>query len=303
MSNVGSVTHLLPTVNEGFVSTLSSTITSGATTVPLTSVTNLVDASTFVGIVEPGATNQQVFTGRVDFTNSQITGVVWTRGTNVSHAGGAAVVDYVTGTAFNMLSRWAKVQHNDDGTHAAVTASSVVVATDVTVGGNNTVVGATTVAGTLTANGAIAGITPDKFTNPYSFSVYRNAAWTTPTGFGLVEFDTASFDTSNNVDIVTHKGRFTAPIDGNYRFEASVFETGTPDGAHRALTFYKNGVEIRRGNEFSTGGGLNTTVHGSSGLVQLDSGDYIEVYTYGNDRVGGTGEGVVWFSGELSTKV
>jgi hypothetical protein len=127
MSNVTAVTHLLPTANEGFITTLGSSISSGATVVPLTDITGLTNGSTFVGIIEPGATNQQVFTGIVDTGGAEITGVEWTRGANVPHTGGVSIVDYITGTAFNMLSRWASIEHNDDGTHSNVTADSLQV--------------------------------------------------------------------------------------------------------------------------------------------------------------------------------
>lgn len=137
MSDVSAVTHLLPTVNEGFVSTLDSTISSGATEVPLTDATNLTNGTTFVGIIEPGETKQQVFTGLVDTGGVQITNVKWTRGTDVSHSGGVTIVDYVTGTALNMITKHLATEHNDDGTHSNVTADSLVVFGTITVGGRD----------------------------------------------------------------------------------------------------------------------------------------------------------------------
>lgn len=152
-SNVSAVTHLLPTVNEGFISTLGSTISSGAGAVPLTDITGLVNGSTFVGIIEPAGVKQQVFTGVVDTSGSQITGVKWTRGANVSHSGGVTIVDYITGTAINMISKWAAVQHNDDGSHGAITAASAAIAgalsaASSTISGNETVGGNLTITGT-----------------------------------------------------------------------------------------------------------------------------------------------------------
>lgn len=157
-SNVSAVTHLLPTVNEGFISTLGSTISSGASVVPLTDITGLVNGSTFVGIIEPAGAKQQVFTGIVDTGGNQITGVKWTRGTNVSHSGGVTVVDYITGTVINMLTKWAAVQHNDDGSHSAVTAASVAIsgalsAASSTISGNETVGGTLSVTGNSTFTG------------------------------------------------------------------------------------------------------------------------------------------------------
>jgi len=126
-SDVSTVTHLLPRVNEGFITTLNGSISSGATTVPLNSTSGLVNGTTFVGIIEPNATNQQVFTGTVDTGGGQITNVVWTRGANAAHSGGVTIVDYVTGTAINMLARWASIEHSDTGTHGNVTATGLTV--------------------------------------------------------------------------------------------------------------------------------------------------------------------------------
>lgn len=134
MSDVSLVTNLIPTVNEGFITTVGgSGITSGGATVPLTSMSGLTNGTTFVGIVEPGQTNQQVFTGIVDTGGSQITGVKWTRGANVAHPAGKTVVDYVTGTDFNMLAKAMGIHADQDGTLkagavdvAAVLASNVV---------------------------------------------------------------------------------------------------------------------------------------------------------------------------------
>lgn len=118
MSDVSSVTSHFPTVNEGFITTVAgSNVSSGGTIVQLASVSGLTNGTVFVGIIEPGLPNQQVFTGIVDTGGSQITGVEWTRGTNTPHVIGTTVVDYVTGTAMNMMNKGIQVEHNQDGTH------------------------------------------------------------------------------------------------------------------------------------------------------------------------------------------
>lgn len=116
MSDVSSVTNFFSTANEGFTTTLSSTISAGATTVPLNNTAGLVDGTVFVGIIEPGATAQQVFTGVVNLGSAQISNVAWTRGANVGHASGVTIVDYVTGTGHNMLSAGILKHANQDGT-------------------------------------------------------------------------------------------------------------------------------------------------------------------------------------------
>lgn len=128
MSNVSTVTNHFPTANEGFITTLGSTISSGAVTVPLTSVSGLTNGTIFVGIIEPKQANQQTFTGTVDTAGVQITGVKWTRGTNVDHTAGVTIVDYVSGTGQNMMTKGLLVSHDQDGTlkTGAVDVTAVV---------------------------------------------------------------------------------------------------------------------------------------------------------------------------------
>lgn len=155
-SNVSAVTNLLPKVNEGFISTLGSTISSGAGSVPLTDITGLTNGSVFVGIIEPSNAKEQVFTGIVDTNGSQITNVKWTRGTNVSHSGGVTIVDYITGTVVNMITKWAAIQHNTDGSHSAITAISAAISGALTAGSLSTA--GNLAAASVTASGNISGV-------------------------------------------------------------------------------------------------------------------------------------------------
>ena len=130
MSNVSAVTNHFPTANEGFITTLGSTILASAVTVPLTSVSGLTNGTIFVGIIEPGQANQQTFTGTVDTAGVQITGVKWTRGTNVDHTAGVTIVDYVSGTGNNMFTKGITEEHNQDGTHDEALITSRTEDTD-----------------------------------------------------------------------------------------------------------------------------------------------------------------------------
>lgn len=123
-SDVSSVENFFATPNEGFTTTTSSSVSAGATNVGLNSVANLTNGSVFVGVIEPGESKEQIFTGTVDTGGSQITNVKWIKGTNTDHATGVTVVDYDTGAAFKMLSTGIQNEHNQDGTHdeALITA-------------------------------------------------------------------------------------------------------------------------------------------------------------------------------------
>lgn len=136
MSDVSAVTSHFSTAHEGFLTTLGSSILSGAATVPLTSTSGLTNGNIFVGIIEPGLTREQTFTGVIDTGGSQITGVKWTRGTNADHSAGVTIVDYVTGTGHNMMTKGISVEHNQDGTHK--TSLVAMLAGSQTVSGTKT---------------------------------------------------------------------------------------------------------------------------------------------------------------------
>lgn len=129
-TSVASVTSHFPEAENGFTSSLASTIASGAATVPLNSVAGYTNGEPVVFVVDPSeAAKKQTFTGIIDTAGVQVTSVVWTAGTNQSHSGGATVVDYATATHISMISKGIKVEHNQNGTHSNVTATSVTATT------------------------------------------------------------------------------------------------------------------------------------------------------------------------------
>lgn len=112
--------------------------------------------------------------------------------------------------------------------------------------------------------------------NPYKFRVFRAAAYSSAAAsFSILQLDSKDFDTSNNVDVTTNKGRFTAPVAGFYCFSASMaLVTGVTNAQ---IKFYKNGATSYAvsGQNFS-----NNAAFGTSGMIRLDAGDYVEVQYY-----------------------
>jgi hypothetical protein len=121
MANVGSVTNHFITAQEGFTTTTSGSVASGAATVGLNSVAGYTNGAAAAFVIEPTTpSKKQVFTGIIDTAGVQVTGVVWTEGTNTSHAAGVTVVDYTTATHQAALTKGLLVEHNQDGTHADI---------------------------------------------------------------------------------------------------------------------------------------------------------------------------------------
>lgn len=119
-TSVTAVTKHFPVAQNGFTTTLASTISSGAVTVPLNGIAGYTNGDTVVLVIDPTGATKQTFTGVVDTAGVQITGVVWTAGTNVTHAGGATVVDYETATHWAMVAKGLLRDHNQSGYHKTI---------------------------------------------------------------------------------------------------------------------------------------------------------------------------------------
>jgi len=127
-------------------------------------------------------------------------------------------------------------------------------------------------------NSNFAEIVSNSNSNPYKFSVYRNAAANTGNNtYAVIAFDTKEFDTGNNVSTLT--GIFTTPIAGFYHFEARFGATTT----RAIIALFKNGVEFKRGNDSLTASaeiGVNV-----SAIMQLALNDTVEVRALGATAV------------------
>lgn len=133
--------------------------------------------------------------------------------------------------------------------------------------------------GTL-GSAAITGIDKSITTtdsNPYKFSAYLSITHNVGTADTLVQFNAENFDSNNNFDIVTNKGRYTAPVNGFYQVNANILTTTAGTGTIIYTSLYKNGQPFLFGSSIYSVAGANP---GGviSGLVQLSASDYIEVY-------------------------
>lgn len=135
-TSVSGVTSHFPEAENGFTTTTAGSVSSGAATVTLNSVAGYTNGKPVVLVIDPtDPAKKQTFTGIVDTSGVQITSVVWTAGTNQTHALGATVVDYATATHISMISKGIEVSHDQDGTlkagavdNAAVVASGILTA-------------------------------------------------------------------------------------------------------------------------------------------------------------------------------
>lgn len=132
---------------------------------------------------------------------------------------------------------------------------------------------------------------------PYKFSVYRNAAFTSSTSPTVIPFDTKIFDTGTNIDVVTNKGRFTAPVAGFYIFMAGA-GNDVATNTIMYVDFNKNGALVQHGNVMTPTVANTRCVN--MHIMQLAAGDYIEAaYVGGNGSSMAIGQSNCWFHGAL----
>lgn len=183
---------------------------------------------------------------------------------------------------------------NPDGTHKGITNTGGMTTDTITVTS-----GTTLPAGDIgTADIANAAVTPDKWTNPYMFSVYRNAALTPGADVDII-FDTEDFDTNNNFS--TSTGKYTAPVDGFYQFNACVGVVGTPSSFFMA-TLVKNTIPWKYGGTSNSAAQANPQQNVSD-IIQLTAGDTVSVQAHMGSSVALSASSTqTYFSGFLVSK-
>lgn len=199
-------------------------------------------------------------------------------------------------------------QHSRTGTHEGVTnTGGMTTDTLIVTSGTTLPAGDITnadLAGSITSS-KIIGIDKSILTtdsNPYKFSAYRSAAWT-PGNAAVVPFDAELFDTNNNFDITTNKGRYTVPVTGFYQLNACVSLTQT--GGNPGIQSYivKNGTTtVAYGISTLCVAGSWTYTMPVASLLSLVAGDYLEVYVYSSSLGGQTGIALTYFNGFLVSR-
>jgi len=130
-TSVTSVVNHFPSAENGFTTTTSGSVSSGAVTVGLNSVAGYTNGEIAVFVIDPTDTSKkQTFTGIIDTGGIQVTSVVWTAGTNQNHALGATVVDYATATHISMMTKGILVHADQDGTLKAGAVDNTAVLAD-----------------------------------------------------------------------------------------------------------------------------------------------------------------------------
>jgi hypothetical protein len=140
--------------------------------------------------------------------------------------------------------------------------------------------------------------------NPYNFSAtLANSIGVGASTTGIVTFDVEQYDTGANFDIVTNKGRFTAPITAFYDFFWCV-EATTSGGAYYVSHLAKNGTVFRTGTGGIQGAGTGNSSYAGAARLKLLATDYVEVaWTNSSGATKNVNNSAgTYFMGGLSTK-
>lgn len=247
MPTLTSVTKYFPSAKEGFTTTLASSISSGATTVPLNSVTGYTNGDTIVLVVDPtDATKKQAFTGVVDTAGVQITGVVWTEGTNTAHSSGATVVDYATATHMAMTTKGILVHADQDGTlkAGAVDGTTILANAIVTNAKLSTTAGEPGGAW-QTFSPTWTNLTPGNGVGNYKYMQIGK------TVFFRIRFKFGTTSTMGSIPLVTYP---VPPLDINdgsstTEFSAiigsSIFKDDSVGSAYNGVVYFKNATNMQ----------------------------------------------------------
>jgi hypothetical protein len=312
-TNVGSVASHFPDAENGFTTTTSGSVASGASTVGLNSVAGYTNGQPAVFVIEPtSATAKQTFTGIIDTSGVQVTSVVWTAGTNQTHALGVTVVDYATATHIAMISKGLLVEHTQAGRHtigSSSTLTSTKVITDLSDTNGNELIKVTatgsavnevTLANAATGNNpsitasggdtnvtmrlqgkGTGGVWVDEY-QPYKFRAYKSSAGNMTNGSNAkIVLAGEDFDTNSNFDSATNY-RYTAPVAGFYYFNGKI-EANCLNATTIQANLYKNGSKVVSGYQNSNNTGATTFQQTSvTAFIQLAANDYIELYGISN---------------------
>jgi hypothetical protein len=111
----GVIDNYFTVASETFSDNLSSSISAGATTVPVNNNSEYTNGDCVVLTVDPGTVNEATFIGKKSGLN--FIECIWTEGNvAVGHSNGATVIDYDSATHHSAQSKGIQQFANDDGT-------------------------------------------------------------------------------------------------------------------------------------------------------------------------------------------
>lgn len=133
-----------------------------------------------------------------------------------------------------------------------------------------------------------------------AFHAYANAATSLSPAWNKVNFAAEEYDYNDNFA----SSRYTCPVRGVYKFDATVVMTGGASGESHTIGLYKNGTLFKRGTYMTTGASSDIALVLDVPPIEANMNDYFEVYVYngtGSTRSAASGAGTTYFGGYLKS--
>lgn len=131
----GIAGNFFTAAQRGYSNSLNGSITNVATTITMNSLSGFTTGDSVFLWIEPSSSNAELVYGIVNTSTNQLTSCVrGIIGSAAGHANGATVSQYVSSADHQAMRKGILVQHNQDGTHKAITAPSVTTTGAVTAG-------------------------------------------------------------------------------------------------------------------------------------------------------------------------
>lgn len=243
--------------------------TSGDTTIPLTSTTGLDTDTAITLVLDPGLATEEVITGVVSGTDI-INTVRGKEGTTAqAHTAGAAAAMYFTETHWDDLIDGVLAEHNQNGTHGAVTATSIAATTSVTVAGTSVIAPAASVmqyAGSTAPTGWLLadGTAVSRTTYAALFAI---VATSYGVGDGSTTFNLP--DMKGRIPVGKNTGTF-ATLGNTGGAETHTLTTAQMPSHNHNFSTYGNGVDLNPGGSqfrfgYTSDGGSNQFLISSTG--------------------------------------
>lgn len=164
----------------------SSATLSSAATIPTTTAVDFT-----IGRVDANGNKTPATKAvyKATLSGSTISNLTLVEGTDQLHKAGTPVEITFTAATWNDMVDWGLTQHNQDGTHSNIIATTLSTTGNATVGGNasiagnlsvtgtSTLTGNTSVTGTLTSTGILSLPSANKTTDANGWTIYNYGAW------------------------------------------------------------------------------------------------------------------------------
>lgn len=162
-------------------------------------------------------------------------------------------------------------EHNTDGTHKDINASSITTTGNITSGGTIT---GTIVADGLTINNSL--VFSDAVMPRFSVAKVSAAQSISPSTYTKITWDASIYNKNNDFDFTND--RFVCSVAGEYSFKGSVLLLSVPGGYTFIIALYKNG-SIHKIFRYASGTTSDYSAPFAADLT-LAAGDYVEVYVF-----------------------